>query len=351
MSDIKPGTGADQAEADAALRALLGRAQRHPAPSAAARDRAFAAVHAEWRASLQAPAAPAAPDVAAAPAASRPRRRFASFALAAGVAVLSVAGALAFRAQQAAGPTVAVAQAVAGQATLERAWWRGADRPLAVAAQVAAGDRVVTSPDAVAGLQLSASLAVRVAPGSRLRFDAPDAATLEAGTVYVDSDPRLGRAPLRIRTPYGVVSHLGTQYTVGLAGGALEVAVREGEVALQQGATTQRARGGELLRVDAGGAVSREPLAPHGERWAWLARAPAPLEIDGRPLADFLDWYTRETGVAPRFVDAATGSRLAGVTLHGDVAGLAPDEALAVVAASAGLEVRLGEGEVTLATR
>jgi ferric-dicitrate binding protein FerR (iron transport regulator) len=343
--------GPDHDGDDAALKALLGRARRYPASAAAARDRAFAAVHAEWRAGLQAPAAPAAPDVAAAPAASRPRRRFASFALAAGVAVLSVAGALAFRAQQPAGPTVAVAQAVAGQATLERAWWRGVDRPLAAAAQVAAGDRVVTSPDSVAGLQLSASLAVRVAPGSRLRFDAPDAATLESGTVYVDSDPRRGRTALRIRTPYGVVSHLGTQYTVGLADGALEVAVREGEVALQQGAAMQRARGGELLRVDAGGAVSREPLAPHGERWAWLVRAPAAVAIDGRPLADFLYWYSRETGVEPRFADADAGSRLGGMILHGDVAGLAPDDALAVVAASVGLDVRRGEGDVTLAAR
>lgn len=349
MSDIKPGSGVDRVEADAALRALLGRAQRHRPPSVEARARAFAAVHAEWRASLQADGAPAAP--AAAPAASRPRSRVAPFALAAGVAVLSIAGALAFRAQQAAAPAVAVAQAVAGQATLERAWWRGADAPLAAAAQVAAGDRVTTGPDAVAGLRVSASLAVRMAPGSRLRFDAPDAATLEAGTVYVDADPRLGRTPLRISTPHGVVSHLGTQYSVGLAQGALEVAVREGEVALQQGATTQRARGGELLRVGSGGAVRREPLAPHGERWAWLARAPSPVEIDGRPLADFLYWYRRETGVVPRFDDAGSGSRLGGVMLHGDVAGLAPDDALAVVAASAGLEIRRGEGELTLAPR
>jgi ferric-dicitrate binding protein FerR (iron transport regulator) len=345
MSDTNAGPGAERAGADAALRALLGRAQRHPSPSPGARERAFAAVHAEWRASLEAPA------VAAVPAVSRPRSRFASLALAAGVAVLSVAGALAFRAQQSGAPTVAVAQAVAGQATLERAWWRGADTPLAAAARIVPGDRVVTGPETVAGVQLSASLAVRIAPGSRLRFDAPDAATLEAGTVYVDSDPRLGRAPLRISTPHGVVSHLGTQYTVGLERGTLEVAVREGEVALQQGAATQRARGGELLRVDAGGAVRREPLAPHGERWAWLARAPAPVGIDGRPLADFLYWYRRETGVVPRFDAAASGSRLAGVTLHGDVAGLAPDDALAVVAASAGLEVRRGEGEVTLVPR
>ncbi len=337
--------GPDHEGDDAALEALLGRARRYPAPAAAARERAFAAAHAEWRAGLQVPAVPQAPAV------SRLRRRFAPLALAAGVAVLSLAGALAFRAQQAAAPTVAVAQSVAGPATLERAWWRGADAPLAAAARVVPGDRVATGRDSVAGLQLSASLAVRLAPGSRLRFDAPDAATLESGTVYVDSDPRVGRAPLRIRTPHGVVSHLGTQYTVGLIDGSLEVAVREGEVALQQGAAVQRARGGELLRVDSSGAVRREPLAPHGERWAWLARAPAAVAIDGRPLADFLYWYSRETGVEPRFADADAGSRLGGMILHGDVAGLAPDDALAVVAASVDLDVRRGEGDVTLAAR
>jgi ferric-dicitrate binding protein FerR (iron transport regulator) len=325
---------------DAALKVLLGRARRYPPPSTAARDRAFAAVHTAWREG-QPPVAGVAP----------PRRRVASLALAAGVGVLSIAGALAWRAQQAAAPAVAVAEAVAGEAVLDRAWWRGADRPLSVAARIAAGDSVVTAQGAVTGVRLTPGLAVRLAPGSRLRFDSPDAATLEAGTVYVDSDPRIGRAPLRIATPYGSVSHLGTQYTVGLAGSGLEVAVREGEVAVARGAGTERVARGELLRIDAAGAASREPLASHGERWAWLATAPAPVRIDGRPLADFLAWYARETGVAPGFADAAAGSRLAGVTLHGEVAGLPPDEALEVVAASTGLAVTRSPGAVTLTPR
>lgn len=333
----------DSAADDAALKALLGRARRHPPPSQAARERAFAAVQAEWRAGLRAPSV-----VATAP---PPRRRLRAFALAAGLGVLSVAGTLAWRAQQAAAPAVAKAETVAGVATLDRPWWRGADTPLATAARLAPGDRVVTSGSAVVGLRLGTRLALRLAPGSRLRLDAGDAATLEAGTVYVDSDPRLGRAPLEIRTPHGVVSHLGTQYTVGLAGDGLEVAVREGEVLLVRGAARERATGGELLRVDSGGALVREQLRPDDERWAWLARAPSPVAIDGRPLAEFLSWYARETGVAPRFADPAAGARLAGVTLYGEVAGLAPDAALDVVAASTGLVVTRGADGVTLAPR
>lgn len=351
MADRSGEPGQESAADEAALRALLGRARRHPAPSAAARERAFAAVHAEWRAGQPATSTAVGAAPAARPAAARPPGRFRALAVAAGVGVLSIAGALAWRAQQLAAPAVAVAESVAGAAMVDRAWWRGADAPLAAAAPLAPGDRVVTSREAVAGLRLGTRLALRLAPGSSLRLDATDTATLEAGTVYVDSDPRLGRSPLAIRTPHGVVSHLGTQYSVGLAGGGLEIAVREGEVELVRGATTERATGGQLLRVEAGGALRREPLVPHGERWAWLARAPSPVEIDGRPLADFLYWYARETGVTPRFADPAAAARLATVTLHGEVAGLAPESALEVVAASTGLAVSRSADGVTLAPR
>ena len=77
----------------------------------------------------------------------------------------------------------------------------------------------------------------------------------------------------------------------------------------------------------------------------------APLEIDGRTLAEFLRWYSRETG-RPVTISAGLASlediRPEEIRLSGSILGLTPDEALVAVAASTDFEIRRFDDHIEL---
>lgn len=333
-------------------RAVRG-ATRLPSASPEARARVLAAVEAEWRATQAAHDTPgtgatagdegATRQVAEAAGRVAPRRRRLPLALAASLLVGLLAVGAAWQARVSAQPVVAVAEVVQGRVELGRArpfGWRGT--VLAAAAGVPRGRTIETGADGATLLRLGDGLTLRLAARSRLRLEAADRAVLEAGLAYVDADPRRGRQPLSIATPYGAVSHLGTQYAVGITPAGLEVAVREGRVQLAGGtaAAPLQADAGQLLSIDPRGAAVRTALRPDDARWGWLATLPTPFTLEGATLASFLDWYARESGRTVRFRDADEATRAATVRLSGSVAGMAPDEALRVVAASAGLALQ-----------
>jgi ferric-dicitrate binding protein FerR (iron transport regulator) len=359
------GAGAD----DAQYAALLRRAGRYPPPDAAARAHAFEVVHAQWRESLT--AAPAASAVAAAAAAAapaaapesattatarlRPSRPRWPYALAASLALVTLAGLLWRSGPGVAAERFAVAEVVQGSVFVQRSWLQGGDAPLQSQAAVNVGDEIALPAASGASLRLGNGINVRLAAGTRIHLASIDAITLDAGTLYVDADPRRARAALHVATALGRVEHLGTQYSVTSGPGLLEVAVREGRVRVAgaSGAaapTPAEAGAGELLRIDAGGHVARGAVETHGPRWAWLAGLATPFSMDGATLQQFLDWYTRETGMQVAFGDEAAARRRDSV-LSGSIAGLAPEAALQAVAASSGLELRRGAGTVELQLR
>jgi len=177
--------------------------------------------------------------------------------------------------------------------------------------------------------------------------------SLEAGTAYVDADPRYGAQPLTVATPLGRVRHLGTQYSVSAAGSRLEVAVREGRVQLSgsPGRGLLQAQAGEALRVAASGEVERFAVGPDDPRWAWLGVVPVPFELEGASLPAFLEWYSRESGHVVSFAGPADQARAREVMLSGSISGLSPDEALQVVVASAGIAANRDGGRLVLGFR
>jgi hypothetical protein len=71
-----------------------------------------------------------------------------------------------------------------------------------------------------------------------------------------------------------------------------------------------------------------------------LATAPM-LDIEGVTVRAFLDWTARETGFRVEFADADAAALADSVVLHGSVAHLTLDQALATALASAGFDHRL----------
>ena len=320
---------------------LIRRAERYPAADPAAKQRAFEAAAAEWRAAV----------------AVRTTRRRWLPAAAAAVLLLGVGGVGWQQFATAPQESFATVQRIEGQVTAVTPGWFGRERALAVSATVRNDDVLQTGTDGGVVLRTANGLSLRLAPATRVALLAAREVRLDEGELYVDADPALGTVPLDVQTKVGIVRHLGTQYSVRSGARAanadsIEVAVREGRVELTRAAGDSLAvEAGEALRVARVGAAARRPLPASDASWSWLQQMAAPIEIDGRTLAEFLRWYSRETG---RRVTIAAGPsspdaiRPDAIRLSGSILGLTPDEALVAVAASTDLEVHRFDDHIEL---
>ena len=115
---------------------------------------------------------------------------------------------------------------------------------------------------------------------------------------------------LRIETPAGAVRHVGTQFQVQRDRRHDRVRVREGRVLLTRaaGAPTDIAAGDEL-RVSGASIEWRRGLPSFGADWEWPAGIAPALEIENRPLAEFLAWMAREHGWQVRYADETLQQR------------------------------------------
>jgi len=181
---------------------------------------------------------------------------------------------------------------------------------------------------------------------------------MRRGALYVDTGSHVaagaGAAPaaetVRILTGLGRVRDVGTQFEVRLSAGALHVSVRDGVATFERDDGTYAARAGTRLSVDARGAVTTGTVALHGADWDWVLAVAPPFDLEGRSLRDYLDWLSRETGWTVTYSDPSIGSSATSTILHGSTSGLRPDETLAVVLPTCGLDHRL-DGETLVIER
>ncbi len=160
-------------------------------------------------------------------------------------------------------------------------------------------------------------------------------ARLATGSVYVDAGaPGSGSGAFVVGTPYGDVRHVGTQYVASVHDGALQVAVREGSIAIDRGQVPVVARAGESLAVHPDGSVARAQVDPHGQAWHWAAAVAPEFAIEGRSLDEFLAWAGRETGRKIVYTSADAAREAEQTQLKGSTSGLSPEAAVAAVFAS-----------------
>ena len=184
---------------------------------------------------------------------------------------------------------------------------------------VHSGTTLATSEGRVA-LTFGDSLSLRIDRQTRLRFDSRNQVTLLEGALYVDSGGVNTVPALRIETPAGVVRHVGTQFQVQVIGGTTRVRVREGRVLLERasGVPTDIAAGDEL-RVAGDDLRWQRGLPSFGAEWEWSAAIAPALEIENRPLAEFLTWMSREHGWQVQYSDETLQHRTLDIRLHGSL--------------------------------
>lgn len=326
-------------EAVARLLRLAGRPPRLPDPEVAP---IRAAARAAWRGHLGAAAAR--------------RRRWATAAAAIAATGMLAAVGLVYRgATPRSNTPVAALEVRLGEVEIDGV------AAASSAGDLSAGTVVRTGKRGGAALRLAGGSSLRIDGGSEVRLDTPGRVTLAAGALYVDARHGAGKAaPIEVATPLGAVREVGTQFEVRLLpattarsalGPALRVRVREGAVLVLAATEQLAARAGSELTVLGDGRARRAAAPAHGATWEWVQRTAPPLAIDGATLATFLEWTARETGLEWRLAGAPPGAAPGEIVLHGSIAGLTPEEALAVVLPGAGFRHRRVGGELWLEPR
>lgn len=229
------------------------------------------------------------------------------------------------------GESIAVVEAVAGSASVQQA------------DVVRAGQWVETGPEARVALRITDAASLRLDRDSRMRALSSTLIELSSGAIYVDTGQSHGS--VEIRTPFGTVRDIGTQFEVRLVASSLRVRVRTGTVELRDGSRSISAQPGTEIMFTGGDLASR-PIAPDGPEWKWIADVAPPIDMEGLPLSVFLDRLAHEHGWTVEYRDGTIASQAETDILHGSVRGLAPREAVEVAIAASGLRHRFAGGSL-----
>jgi len=319
----EPEYGPEESELIARLLRLAG--PRHEAP-AGVRERVRRAVHARWleRTGVK-----------------RRRRRLVwlTGSLAAAAAVASVVmlggGLLRVTPPPAAGPAATVVVSVGPLRA-------GDGAALSPGSAIAPGTVLSTGGDVRAALHLADGASVRLDAGTRVVVRDGSTVRLEKGRVYVDSgmasDPS---RQLEVRTGFGVLHDVGTQFEVSVRDDGMQVRVRQGVVRLDRDDRSHEVRSGAQLAVDGRGGLTWGTVPPYGDAWNWILDAAPGFELEGSTLESFLGWVSSETGLTIAFTDDDVRRDAGRIILHGSVAGVRPDQAPDAVLPTCGLEYRI----------
>lgn len=319
---------------DELLEAIFRHAEPRPRPDAAARDQAFARLHADWTALVS----------------RRRRRRLAVLGLAASGLFAVVAGALWFDAGSpplTAPPDVRVLRASGGVELngefLGAGELGGGDTILAT------GDRLETRDDArvalswgSGSLRLDASTSIELLGQRSLRLD--------AGSLYFDSTPfdsaAAQAASLVVDTPFGRLTHTGTQFLAAVSGSELTVSVREGEVRIRGSQLDVGVGAGQALWFAADGRFERRLVAAYDPAWQWAAEIAPEVDLTGRTTGEVFAWIARETGRSVRYA-SDEARRLAASETRG-LGALAPMPALRTIPVMTSLHYTLSDGSIVV---
>ena len=222
-------------------------------------------------------------------------------------------------------------------------------RHLVVGDAVVGGAMIETSAASRAAFTLGDGASMRLDFGTRVRMINPELLILDRGRVYLDSGASEASGPgVEIRTPFGPVREIGTQFDTAVTQTELRIRVREGRVDVATDEGVLEADAGSQLTVEADGTVRRSALPPWGADWGWVLSAAPQFDLDGSTLAQYLSWVRRETGLEILFADPSIESDAPGIELHGTLRTLRPEQSLDAVLPTCGLDYRAEPGRVII---
>jgi hypothetical protein len=188
---------------------------------------------------------------------------------------------------------------------------------------------------------------VRLAADSKFEVISANAVRLERGEMYVDIPPGAHtNASFVAITEAGEFRHLGTQFAIAVVDGATRLRVREGQVQWRATDGESTLPAGTEVLIDRDQNVTRREVGSSGPHWSWTETMAPEIDIENRPLAEFLEWVARETGRKLVIADERTRLQVGTIRTHGSVRGLVPMQALDAVMASTSLRFDLPAGAI-----
>ena len=255
-------------------------------------------------------------------------------------------------------PTTVPASAPRAAARVERvfetAWSQtsstGSPSALHRGDAISMGADIATDDRGRIALSMASGHSVRLDTATRIRLESDRSLALDQGAVYVDSRDADRRAAgsIEIRTPFGIVRDIGTQFEVRSEAGALTVRVREGRVNIDASGGGLGIEAGHQWRRSATGEVTKAAFAEAGQL-DWARTVTPMIAINGRSLQQFLEWAARERGLHLEFETPATAAAARTIVLSGSVEGMTVDEAVEAVLATSQLSHRVAENRLRVA--
>jgi len=221
------------------------------------------------------------------------------------------------------------------------------------AMQVHSGQTIVTRDGAGLALAWGNGGSLRVGANSRIEFTDETSAFLISGRAYFDSLAEAVVAgtdagetqAFTLRTEFGDVHHVGTQYMGEVDDDALVVSVREGKVFVDGKFHEQTISSGEQVSMAGRQQPSVLSISRSGDRWEWVNRTMPSRDVDGQTVYEFVSWVSRELGLEFQFDEQAEVVAKEEARLKGKI-DTGPAEALRLGLASAALDWHIEEGVI-----
>ena len=212
-----------------------------------------------------------------------------------------------------------------------------------------AGDTISTGAGERLSLSLPRRESLRIDEKTEIRLDAKDRFTLISGRIYADTGQFVYRdGGLTIETEFGVVTDIGTQFSVSSREQRLDVAVREGRVDMSNDSSTLVVLVGQQLSMQQNMEPEFSSIDAHDGTWTWAAELAPDFEGQNRSLFNFLKWAARETGRDLIFESDDLRMLAMRTDIHGQVSSLTPDEALLAILPTTTVRYRIEADKIVI---
>ena len=271
-------------ESETSFENLLERVTIRPVPSDEDAEIARSAVRTEWLAATHR---------------RKRQRRFVSLAAAASVLLV-----IALVARLASTPELIPVQVASIEKSIGSIYVLGEQSRLQVAgdlSSISAGQTIVTGNASGLGLVWGNGGSLRIDADSRVAFVSASAIELVSGRMYFDS--MSSNVNLDVRTEFGVIRHLGTQYIGRVDSQSLSVSVREGRVSVDGLYFDPVAEQRQRLTITGNTRPQVLSISPYGDEWTWIEVTAPRSDFNGKTIYEFLQWVARETGLTIEFDD------------------------------------------------
>lgn len=275
----------------------------------------------------------------------RRRTRWSLGAVAAAVVLVALLSTMMNRPVTGPVPILAHVEAISGEAWIENA--TGQRVRLGESSAILEEATVISAVGARMALRLSTGHSVRIDRSTIVTFLEADHLRLDHGAIYVDSG-LIHSVGIRITTPLGNASDIGTSFLVRYENEHLRVLVRSGVVLVNLPDEDLRVDRGRGVVISPGSAPEWLTVTPWASDWEWARTVAPPFEVEGQKVDAFLRWYERETGRVVRYSDEESERLARRTTIYGGVVEVAPELAADSILLSAGLEGAVQNGELVI---